>query len=481
MRFPAFNSASISTAVAVVAAALLAFLAARPAHADALESALNARDWTRADQLIATRIAAGSGDADLRYNHACVLAQLGRLAEAEKRLKEAVELGFRDFDHMESDEDLEPIRASRTYEAIMEARERLERRGAPAQPRGRARPDPLAAWKSEHGDSYRYEVDDDAGLAFATYLDDAAHARMKDTLAELEKHLVKAYFGKAPDDRVLVAIVRPEHAKRYFDRPEVRGIYFHKDRRLISRDTGQSLQHEFVHLMHFAHMERTGQRHPIWIQEGLASLYEDYTIRADGTVEFHPNIRFNIARRQVLSKTSKPWRELAAMSPDAFMADAERLYPQVRSMFEFLARERKLEAFYAALGQTSADDPDGTSALERAFGIPLARIEDRWKSWMDERGAVDDRVSKGDGSLGVTAEEAGDGARIRAFALRSAAKAAGLRVGDVIIALGELPVRNRDELQLAVARHKVGDRVTVRYRRDGAELSAEVELRPLGG
>ena len=90
-----------------------------------------------------------------------------------------------------------------------------------------------------------------------------------------------------------------------FDRPEVRGMYLHPARRLVSRDAGQSLQHEFVHLMHFAHMERTGQRHPIWVQEGLASLYEDYTLRADGSVEFHPNIRFNFARKQVTSRTAR--------------------------------------------------------------------------------------------------------------------------------------------------------------------------------
>ncbi|MCE2882432.1 MAG: PDZ domain-containing protein [Planctomycetaceae bacterium] len=471
----------LRTALLPIVAVLAAWICASSTRADALERALAARDWTNADSLIAARIGEGDRSPELRYNHACVLAQLGRLAEAEKRLKEAVECGFRDFDHMEADEDLEPIRASRTYEAIMEARERLERRAAPAAPRGRTRPDPLEVWRKEHGDTYRYEDEARDGLVFATFLEPSAHERMKATLAELEAHLVKAYFAKAPDDRVLVAIVRPEHASRYFDRPEVRGVYFHKDRRLIARDTGQSLQHEFVHLMHFAHMERTGQRHPIWIQEGLASLYEDYTIRDDGTVEFHPNIRFNIARRQVMSKTAKPWRELAGLSDTAFMSDAERMYPQVRSIFEFMASQRKLEAFYKALGETSRDDPDGTSAIERAFGLPLAKVEDRWKKWMEERGAVDDRVSQGDGSLGITAEEAGDGAKVRSFALRSAARAAGVRVGDVIVEVGGLPVRNRDELQLAVARHKAGDRVTVRFRRDGVEQAVEVELRPLGG
>ena len=459
---------------------------------DALDRALRSRRFEEADRLIEARIAAGDRDPVLLYNSACVLAQLGRLARAEERLMECIKAGFRDFDTMETDEDLEPVRASRTYEAIMEARERLEReRPAGERPdRGRARrggaPDPVAQWKRDHpeefGDKagYRYDSCDDGTIVYATFLDESSHARMKRTLDELTAHLLRAYFGKPPEDPVLVAIVRPADAKDYLERPEIRGMYLHSARRLVSRDAGQSLQHEFVHLLHFAHMERTGQRHPIWVQEGLASLYEDYTLRADGSIEFHPNVRFNIARRQVTSKTWKRWKDLVGLSGDAFMQDAERLYPQVRSMFEFLARERKLEEFYRQLCRTSADDRDGSDAIERAFGEPLATVEERWRTWMVERGAIDDSIDRNDASLGVSIEDVGDGVRVKSFVLKSAAKAAGLRVGDVIIEVNGVPVRNQDEMRLAVARLKVGEPVAVRYRRDGAERSTDVTPRPLG-
>jgi hypothetical protein len=426
-------------------------------------------------------VADGRRDPTDLYNGACALAQLGREDEAEKRLLDAVKSGFRDFDAMEADPDLEPIRASRTYEAIMEARERVERSPAPRTKPSRApKPDPLAVWREAHGDDYRYEIDGDRGLAYATFLEEASHARMKETLDALSAHLVKDYFGRTPEDPVLIAIVRPEDARKYLEREEIKGMYLHESRRLVARDTGQSLQHEFVHLLHFAHMERSGQRHPIWIQEGLASLYENYTIRADGSVEFQPNIRFNIARKQVVSKTVMPWKELFALRPQAFMSDAERLYPQVRAIFEFIAREGKLVEFYKALCATSQDDPDGSSAIERTFGVPLAKVEERWKKWMIQRGAIDDSVSRRDASLGLTAEDAGDGVRIRSFVLKSAAKAAGLRVGDVIFAIDGVRVSNREELVLAVARLDVGKSIRVDYRRDGNELSTEVSPRPLG-
>jgi hypothetical protein len=447
----------------------------------ALDAALRARDFTEIDRIVSARVADGRRDPTDLYNGACALAQLGREDEAEKRLLDAVKSGFRDFDAMEADPDLEPIRASRTYEAIMEARERVERTPAPRTKPSRApKPDPLAVWREAHGDDYRYEIDGDRGLAYATFLEEASHARMKETLDALGAHLVKDYFGRTPEDPVLIAIVRPEDARKYLEREEIKGMYLHESRRLVARDTGQSLQHEFVHLLHFAHMERSGQRHPIWIQEGLASLYENYTIRADGSVEFQPNIRFNIARKQVVSKTVMPWKELFALRPQAFMSDAERLYPQVRAIFEFIAREGKLVEFYKALCATSQDDPDGSSAIERTFGVPLAKVEERWKKWMIQRGAIDDSVSRRDASLGLTAEDAGDGVRIRSFVLKSAAKAAGLRVGDVIFAIDGVRVSNREELVLAVARLDVGKSIRVDYRRDGNELSTEVSPRPLG-
>ena len=473
---------------------------ARPQPMSASESAeldrlLGARKFEAALSIIDRRVAAGDRDPVLLYNAACALAQLGRIPDAERRLLDAIKAGFRDFDTMERDTDLEPVRASDTYEAIMEARARIERE-RPARPAPRTTPagvprfsvpNPVAVWKSDHPEpfteksGYRYERDPDSTITYATFLDENSHRRMRAMLDELAGHLVADYFGKPPSDQLLVAIVRPEDAKKYLDRNEVRGMYLHPARRLVSRDAGQSLQHEFVHLMHFAHMDRLGQRHPIWVQEGLASLYEDYTLRADGSIEFHPNIRFNFARRQVTSKTARSWRELFALQPDAFMDGAERYYPQVRAIFEFLAREGKLQPFYRQLCATCSDDPSGITAMERAFGRPLSSVEERWKTWMVDRGAVDDRIERNDASFGIIIADSADGVRIKSFQYKSAARAAGLRVDDVIFEVDGNPIRNRDEMLMAVTRLVVGQNVLVRFRRDEKELSVQVAPRPLDG
>ena len=49
-------------------------------------------------------------------------------------------------------------------------------------------------------------------LVYATFLDEASHARMKRMLDELATHLRRAYFGKPPEDIVLVAIGPVAHS-----------------------------------------------------------------------------------------------------------------------------------------------------------------------------------------------------------------------------------------------------------------------------
>jgi len=58
----------------------------------------------------------------------------------------------------------------------------------------------------------------------------------------------------------------------------------------------------------------------------------------------------------------------------------------------------------------------------------------------------------------------------------SAADRAGLRAGDVIIALDGKPVNHAHELPIRIARHHPGDRVSVRIIRDGDTINLPVEL-----
>ncbi|MFL6020273.1 MAG: S1C family serine protease [Gaiellaceae bacterium] len=68
--------------------------------------------------------------------------------------------------------------------------------------------------------------------------------------------------------------------------------------------------------------------------------------------------------------------------------------------------------------------------------------------------------------LGVTLSDSG-AARVASVRSSTPASKAGLRAGDVIVALGDTKVSSSDELRTAINARKPGDRVTLTYTRNG--------------
>jgi adenylate cyclase len=58
-------------------------------------------------------------DPEVRYHLACSLAAVGKTDEAASTLLEAVELGYRDFAHLESDPDLDSLHEHPLYQALL--------------------------------------------------------------------------------------------------------------------------------------------------------------------------------------------------------------------------------------------------------------------------------------------------------------------------------------------------------------------------
>jgi tetratricopeptide (TPR) repeat protein len=59
------------------------------------------------------------GNATARYNLACSLALSKRKRDALSQLKQAVELGYRDFDWMEQDPDLEALKQHPGFQELL--------------------------------------------------------------------------------------------------------------------------------------------------------------------------------------------------------------------------------------------------------------------------------------------------------------------------------------------------------------------------
>jgi len=433
-------------------------------------------DHATAERLLRDLLAGDPGHPEHLYNLACARSLQGDAKAAVEHLIAAIDAGFRDARFLAEDPDLDLARRHPEFAKVLAAVDRVAAAG------GReAAETGLAAWLERFGPSrYRVEDDPERNLLIATALGEDSHEEMLAMLDAQADHLVATLFERYPRTPVLLVVARPEDAAAFFADGTTAGLYEHARRRLITRDIGESLRHEFTHLLHHAQMERLGQRHPIWIQEGLASLYEHHRLDASGRVEFLPNSRHNVAYRAARAAVTRPLRELVGLSHREFMDESTRLYPQSRALFEFIAAEAGLPRFWQAYLETFPESPDGTAALLASFGADdLDELDRRWRRWVIERGPIDDAVRPGDASLGVEGTDRPDGVEIARTLPGGAARAAGVRRGDLLVAIDDVPIRSGRELVLAVAGRRVGETVALQVRRGGTTIELSATLRPL--
>jgi hypothetical protein len=241
-------------------------------------------------------------------------------------------------------------------------------------------------WRKEHGDEfYRYEHDEARRIQFITSLDETDHAAMRDMLDREADHLASTFFGADPRRYVIIVNPTPADAAKLLPDRHVHGTYKHMKGMLIAADTGASLRHEFFHALHHDHMDRVGQQHPLWIQEGLAALYEDYELGGEGEITFLPNERRNIAKSLAREDRLLPLDQFAALSDTDFSAKPSRNYVQARTLFEFLADRDLLERWYATYIRGFPRDSSGAQALVEVFDLPIAAIDAAWRQWLDEQ------------------------------------------------------------------------------------------------
>lgn len=407
------------------------------------------------------------------YNAACALSLLDRPDEATSYLIRAIKNGFTDLNQIVNDPDLKPIHKHPKYIAAVEELKKTA---------GQQADNALAHWRSRYGDEkYRYEKDEQRRLTYATALDPVSHQEMRKMIELEADQLKKTLFDVTPEYYVLIAVPTPNDANKLLDAPNIGGIYVHARRRLIVRDIGGAMRHEFAHVLHYAHMEKIKQKHPLWIQEGIASLYEDYKILGNGSFKFLPNERHNIVKFRSERNRLMKWEKLFSMSSKRFMSRAGQMYPQVRSMFEFVADKGKLSLWYKEFVDNFDSDKTGAIAFEKAFGMPLEEVEQSWKDWVASKPRIDTTISRGDASLGINSNErsSNDGVKITNILPGSAARRARLRVGDVIVSIDGVATRSMDELQAIIGSKKNGDKIRVRVRRRSEYLTMTVTLSPL--
>lgn len=353
------------------------------AMTDQITECFRAEDYQRAIELIDDYLAERPEDPVLLYNAACAHARLGGADAATAHLLNAVKAGFLKFSHIKRDPDLASVREHPRYRAIIAAREAA---------------DPLLAQRRidtwmERLDKNRYSVHryDERRTAFVSTLDERRQGDIDQSCAQYEQTLGNTLFGNV--ERPHLVVILPAADDELLGDPHAHGHYNHDRQELIARDTDRALRHELVHVLHHHHMDRIGQAHPMWIQEGLAALHEGCEIKPDGALRFVPNERRNVAKTLARRGRLLDWPVMFELSDGAFLRRRTELYAQSQSIFEFLSAHHDIGEWYRLYIEHYESDSTGTMAMEKMFDLPIAEIERRWQAWLAMAPAI---VVRGD-------------------------------------------------------------------------------------
>ncbi|MCA9311427.1 MAG: PDZ domain-containing protein [Phycisphaerales bacterium] len=443
-----------------------------------------------ADDFQAALDAYGELDEDQRhdpfilYNMACAHAMLDQPEQAAERLLDALSWGFVDLFHMERDAQLASLREGTTYRTILRGWNELLQARADAD---------MQVLRARFEDGYTFARDEALRLSYASAFDEATHA---DAIAQIEgvagwvdETGIFALRDADPsmerqDPWVTVVLPTREDFIRLVPSARVGGFYERDRKRLVSQDVGPSLRHEFFHVLHWRHMDRIGQTHPLWIQEGLASLFEDVD-GEPGDWTFTPSWRTNIVKRIDRTGRLYPWKTFFAMPDQRFMGVRPSAnYAYARTVFLFLASRGVLIPWYRTYIDGFDTDPSGLTAMETVFDKPVREIERDFRTWVRDLESVGEVGRPGEAGLGLqVGTGTGEGpvvTQVVAGSVRESSPEGDdrLRHRDVITAIDGRTVRTLDDLYRVLGEYEVGDDVTVTVRRGDRRLDILVRLVP---
>jgi PDZ domain len=451
------------------------------------------------------------------YNLGCALALSGEPARAMQMLEQAIERGFSDRAKLDADPDLASLRSDEKFKTLLASwparRTRAEQRRLDRLIERYAPDTPGSAYSMQRDEPQRllfiHAFDPDRFQEAKRELDVLARWWADNVLPEADQ--AAALSGERYAKSPIVSVILPsrrDYAEwaipRFGSRwDRVGGSYNHGEHTLVSMDLGPGLRHEFWHVLHWRDMDLRGQRHPIWIMEGLCSLVEDVDIAPPpgNDVMIRHSWRTNTARRLARGSGGlTPWSTLFSMSNQAFMRQRPlAMYAQSRAVFEFLVHRGKLREWYSLYVASFATDATGALAMEQAFDQPLKDVERLFRLWMRDLPEVPEQVGRMSANLPVDlGPGTGDGVVVLMDDFEELLTGAppanrpakrtlrgSLKMNDVITSINGVPVRDLSDVARVLAKRESGEVVEVGFaspRRGGpstaAKLTTSVTLIP---
>jgi hypothetical protein len=320
------------------------------------------------------------------FNLACVHAAMRRPKDSLEDLKRATAAGFTDFTHIETDPIFIEVRGLPGY---------AELAGHKSDITHAAGQRIVSDLRKRLGDKYLYDVDEKRKFVFAAHTSRTLLQSLEKLIDDEAASLGELVFAHPSDEFIRIVMATPADFAKFETRPGVGGYYDDSARMLLVHRPGAELRHEFVHALHAADQHALGEAHPIWLSEGLATLYEYPRPGPAAKTELLPSDTWRLAVVQSAAKrgASIPLEDLLKMKRDAFTARADLAYGEAGSLLMYLYEHEMLKGFYAAYTERYEQDPTGRTAIERITGKNLTDLQADWQQWMSTR-IVPPRIRK---------------------------------------------------------------------------------------
>ncbi len=212
------------------------------------------------------------------------------------------------------------------------------------------------------------------------------------TIRWAHKHFRKDYFAKNPPKIITVFLLADTKTYKAVAKavsgepPDTPYGYFspsHNAMVMNIRTGGGTLVHEMFH----AYGPANDPTMPSWINEGMASLYEQCgTRKVAGKEQIIGRTNWRLAglQKHIRAKTTVPFDKLCQSSDNKFYSTACG-YAQARYLMYYLQQNHKLRAFWATYSKTRAADPTGWGAMKTTLASlghkDIKKFQTMWEAW----------------------------------------------------------------------------------------------------
>jgi tetratricopeptide (TPR) repeat protein len=311
------------------------------------------------------------------YDLAGVDVALDRREDAIAILERATDAGFTDFTQIENNPAFTVLRDMPRYQGLLSRKDEIRHRTAERI---------LDDLKTQFGERYMYVVDESRKIVFA---DGLGQQSLDELQSAIRWQLVSQHeqvFSHASDEFIRVIVATPADFARLEHRPGVSGSYDDSSRTVLVKRLGPELRHEFTHALHAADQHALDQEHPVWLSEGLATLYEypTFEVSGDGARRLIPADTWRLVRVQAAANHNNliPIDKLVGMNRLMFTERAELAYGESGSLLLYLCERGLLKRFYDEYTRGYAVDSAGLEALTKTTGMSISSLQKAWVDWL---------------------------------------------------------------------------------------------------